>query len=91
MSLGEAFVMVLWMIAGAATGAIYFGLLAVTLRRWGNEVKPLQLLGLFLVRFAGAAIVFWFIAQQGTVPVITALAGFLIARFAIQRTLRLEA
>lgn len=91
MSLGEIIGIVVYAIAGAVTGTVYFGLLALALRRWGSEVRPMQLLGLFLLRFAGAAIVFWLIAQQGTVPVITALAGFLISRLAIQHTLRLEA
>lgn len=91
MSLGEALGIALYAIAGGLAGTVYFGLLALMLRRWGSEVKPLHLLGLFLVRFAGAAIVFWLIAQQGTVPVISALAGFLLARFAVQRTLRQEA
>lgn len=90
MTLGAALGVVPYAIAGVAVGAIFFGLLALALRRWGSDVKPLNVLVLFAVRFGGAAAVFWLIAHQGAGPLVAALAGFLVARFAVQRSLRPE-
>lgn len=91
MTLSVAAGFVLYAMVGAIAGVIFFALLILALRRLGGEVRPVHLVMLFAVRFAGIAALFWLIAQQGAVALIAALAGFLLARFAVQRSLRLGA
>ena len=45
-------------------------------------------LALGLARFAGASVAFGLIAQAGSVPLIVALMGFLVARFGVVRAAR---
>lgn len=76
---------VLYLAAGAVLGAGYFALLHRTVRLHAAQAAALHTIPLYLVRFAAAIAAFWFIAQQGALPLLAALFGFLIARFAMQR------
>ncbi|GAB4365883.1 MAG: hypothetical protein Kow00114_23420 [Kiloniellaceae bacterium] len=71
--------------AGLALGAAYFLLLYRTVTLHAAQAGAGSLVPLYLLRFALAGAAFWFIAQQGALPLLLALAGFLAARFAVQR------
>ncbi len=75
----------LYLLAGAALGGIYFFLLLRTVRLYTAEAKAALVVPLYLLRLAAAGAAFWFIAQQGALPLLLALAGFLLARIAVQR------
>lgn len=72
---------------GAATGALYFLLLYRTVRLHAAGAAIARVLPLYLLRAAGALAVFWLIAREGAVPLMLALAGFLVARYAAQHFL----
>lgn len=76
---------VLYLVAGAALGAVYFGLLAWTVRLLTTQTVLVRVAPLYLARIALATAAFWFIAQHGATALLLALAGFLIARFPVQR------
>jgi len=75
---------VLYFAAGAALGALYYGLLAWTVRLYTSDATAARIVPLYILRIAMAVVAFWFIAQQGTAALLVALAGFVIARFPIQ-------
>ena len=75
----------LYLLAGAALGGVYFYLLLRTVRLYTAEAKAALVVPLYLLRLAAAGAAFWFIAQQGALPLLLALAGFLLARIAVQR------
>ena len=70
---------------GAALGAIYLLLLFQAVRLLASQAAGMRVVLLFASRFALAAAVFWFVAQQGAAPLVLALLGFTMARFAAQR------
>lgn len=71
--------------AGALLGALYFALVFQTARLHAAQATASRIVPLYLLRIASAVAAFWFIAQQGAMPLLTALLGFLVARFAVQR------
>lgn len=75
--------------AGAALGAVYFGLLLWTVRLHAAQATAARVIPLYLARLAMAICAFWIIAQHGALPLLLALAGFLISRTAAQHWLRL--
>ena len=75
----------LYLTAGAALGAIYFVLLLRAVRLHASQAAGICIVPLYLVRFAAAVSAFWIIAQQGALPLLLTLLGFLIARLVIQR------
>lgn len=77
--------LLLFATAGVALGVIYFALLAVTVNRYVSRSTAASIISLYLLRLAIAVAGFWFIAQQGPVPLIAALAGFMAARLLVQR------
>lgn len=81
---------VLYLAAGATLGAAYFTMLFWTVRLYTSQARTLRVLPLYVLRLAAAATVFWLIAQQGAVPLLAALLGFLMARGAAQRWLKAE-
>lgn len=78
---------------GAALGAGYFALLHRALRLFtaeGAAERPAggaaaRFLAFYLLRFAAAGVVFYLVVQQGALPLLLSLLGFLLARFAGQR------
>ena len=75
----------LFVAAGLAVGVAYFLLLYRTVTLHAAQAGAGSIAPLYLLRFALAGAAFWFIAQQGALPLLLALAGFLGARFAVQR------
>lgn len=76
---------VLYLTAGAALGAGYFILLLQTVRLHASQAAAIRVIPLYFVRFAAVVSAFWIIAQQGALPLLLTLLGFLIARLVIQR------
>ena len=74
----------LYLLAGAALGAFHFVLLLRTVRLQVSQAAPIRIIPLYLMRLAVAVSAFWIFAQQGALPVLFALLGFLIARIAVQ-------
>lgn len=75
----------LYVTVGAAVGAVYFLLLLKTARLHAAQASASRVVPLYIARLAAAVGVFWIVAQQGALPLLLTLAGFVIARFAIQR------
>lgn len=75
----------LYLTAGGVLGALYFLLLLRTARLHASQATAIRIVPLYLMRFAAAASAFWIIAQQGAVPLLFALLGFLVARTVTQR------
>jgi F1F0 ATPase subunit 2 len=75
----------LYLTAGAVLGSAYFLLLLRTVRLHASQAAAITIIGVYFMRFAAAVSVFWVIAQQGALPLLLALLGFLIARTAAQR------
>jgi F1F0 ATPase subunit 2 len=71
--------------AGAALGAVYFSLLLRTVRLHASQAAAIYIIPLYFMRLAVAFAAFWIIAQQGALPLLLTLLGFLIARLVIQR------
>lgn len=77
--------LLLYLAAGAALGALYFAALYLSVSLFTAKAGAVRVLPLFLIRFAAAGGALWLVAQQGAVPLLLALAGFLFARTAAQR------
>lgn len=73
--------------AGAALGAIYFTLLRRAVCLHASQVAVLRIAPLHFLRIGMAVLVFWVTAQQGALPLLLALLGFLAVRFAALRWL----
>lgn len=70
---------------GAVVGALYFLILYRTVQMHISGAAVAHVLPLYVLRVAGAAAVFWLIAQEGAVPLLLALTGFVIARYTAQQ------
>jgi F1F0 ATPase subunit 2 len=75
----------LYLTAGAVLGAVYFVLLLRTVRLHASQATAISIIPLYIMRFATAVSAFWIIAQQGALPLLLTLLGFLIARLVVQR------
>jgi F1F0 ATPase subunit 2 len=73
-------------VSGLAAGLVYFGLLARTTRLHLEGAPFLRLVPLLALRLAVAVGLFWAVAHSGALALLLALAGFLLARLAVQRT-----
>lgn len=76
--------------AGVALGTVYFLLLARTARLHASQAAAGVVIPLYFARLGAAVAGFWLIAQQGALPLISALVGFLAARFLVQRRMGAE-
>jgi len=74
-------------VAGIIVGILYFALLYRSVRLYASSAGLARVAPLHLLRGALAVSFFWIVAQQGAVPLLAALAGFLIARTVVQRRL----
>lgn len=70
-----------YLLAGLGLGAVYFTLLMRSVRLHAAKAAAVWIVPLYVLRFAAAAVGFWFIAQQGAFPLLLSLLGFLGARF----------
>lgn len=80
----------LYAAAGMMLGAIYFLLLGRTIRMHASGMNAFRVIPLYGLRVAGAVAGFWMIAQQGALPLLAALMGFVVARVAVQRAIGLR-
>lgn len=76
---------VLYAAVGGTLGLLYFFLLHRAVRLHAQQAATLLTIPLHLSRVALAVLAFWSIAQEGSMPLLSALLGFLIARYATQR------
>ena len=81
---------VLYLAIGGALGAAYFMLLRYTLRLHAAGAGGGLLVSLYAGRIGAAAAAFWAIAQAGGLPLLLALADFLVARFAVAHGTRTD-
>ena len=79
-----------YLLAGAALGAAYFLMLLKTVRAYTAQARVVSVIPFYLLRIAAAGAAFWFIAQQGALPLLLALFGFLLARVAVQHRVATE-
>jgi len=70
--------------AGAILGVLYFGLLYRSVRLYASGAGTIRVVPLHMLRAALAVASFWIAAQQGAVPLLLTLSGFLVARFLVQ-------
>ena len=75
---------------GAALGALYFTLLYRSVRLQTAQAAAIHIVPLHLMRAVAAIAVFRFVAQQGALPVVLALAGFVIVRLVVLRRVGTE-
>jgi F1F0 ATPase subunit 2 len=72
-------------LAGVALGGLYFVLVHRTARLHAAAGSAWRIIALYAVRFVLAITVFWAIAQQGAMPLLLTLAGFIVARMVVMR------
>lgn len=75
---------VLYLAAGAVIGTVHVLLLVLTVRLPASRATALSIFPLYGLRLAAAGAGFWAIVQQGALPLLVALMGFVIARTAGQ-------
>jgi F1F0 ATPase subunit 2 len=75
----------LYPLAGVALGALYFILVHRTARLHAAAGPAWRIIALYTVRFVLAIAAFWLIAQQGALPLLLTLAGFIVARMVVVR------
>ncbi|NIX03495.1 MAG: hypothetical protein GWN03_04030, partial [Gammaproteobacteria bacterium] len=75
----------LYVAIGGLMGALYFLLLLQAVRLQTARARSTPIVALYLARIAVAVVGFWIVAQRGASPLVLAFAGFLAARFVIQR------
>jgi F1F0 ATPase subunit 2 len=75
----------LYLTIGMIIGTVYFVLLLRTVRLHSCNAAATHIMPLYLLRFATAITAFWFVAQQGALPLLLTLTGFLAARVGVQR------
>ncbi len=82
------FQIIAWFAAGAALGAVFLFLLSRTVAAVQIPGARLSAVAYAVLRFALAAGVLILAAQQGALPLLAALAGFLVTRFVVIRRVR---
>jgi len=70
----------LFLAAGAALGAVYFAILAQTVRLHVAGASASRIVPLYALRIGAAVAAFWVIAPHGALALLLALAGFVLAR-----------
>lgn len=78
----------LYAAVGLALGTVYFVLLSHTVRLHLANASAFRIVSGYVARLGAAVAVFWVVAQQGALPLLLTLAGFLAARFAVRHLLR---
>ncbi len=72
-----------YLVLGTALGAAYLLLLLRSVRLHACQAPAVRVAPLYLIRIGVAVSAFWLIAQQGALPLLLALLGFLAARTAV--------
>lgn len=75
---------------GLSLGLAYFLLLQRSAKDLAADGNVAAALGFMTVRLALAAGIFWFVAKLGALPLLSCLAGFLVARLIIQKRILLR-
>jgi F1F0 ATPase subunit 2 len=75
----------LYPVAGVALGALYFVLVHRTARLHAAAGPAWRIVALYALRVVLAVAVFWVIAQQGALPLLLTLAGFIVSRMVVVR------
>jgi F1F0 ATPase subunit 2 len=75
----------LYFAAGLLLAGVYFLLLRQSLRLHDDRLSAGGMTLFFLLRLLLAGGGFWLVAQQGAGPLLAALLGFVLMRFAAQR------
>jgi F1F0 ATPase subunit 2 len=75
----------LYPVAGIALGALYFLLVHRTARLHAAAGSAGRIAVFYAIRLTLAVAVFWAIAQQGAMPLLLTLAGFIVARMVVVR------
>jgi hypothetical protein len=68
-------------LTGILVGGLYFFLLFSAVRQQVAQAARIWIVPLHFGRFGLALIIFWAVAQQGAIPLLLCLVGFLAARF----------
>ena len=76
-----------YLLAGVTLGSFYFYAVFQSIRLHVAQAALSKIVPLYLLRGLVALGAFWLIAQQGALPLLVALLGFLAARFMVQRLL----
>ena len=74
-----------WLLAGALLGALYLLLVGRTVAAMAPPASRAAAAGWFALRLAMAAAAFWVAAQQGPLPLVLMLAGFVLVRTLVLR------
>lgn len=69
-----------WAVAGAGLGAVYLALIGRSVAAVASDRPASGAVLWFALRLALAAGAFWVAAQSGAVALLSAMAGFLVAR-----------
>lgn len=77
-----------WVVAGLGFGFGYFAALRRTVELYGAQGTRLVPIALTLGRIAGASLFLGFAAAYGTLPLLAAFLGFLVARSLALRAVR---
>jgi len=88
MTISEIAALVPWVLAGGAIGTVYFLLLGRSVSAFGAEVDWRKAAGFLVLRLGIAIAGFFWIAQAGALPLLTALAGLMFARSLVLRRAR---
>jgi len=75
---------VIYLLAGCALGVFYFYAVFHTIRLHVAQAALSRIIPFYLLRGFIALGAFWFVAQQGALPLLLLLFGFLGARFVVQ-------
>ena len=77
-----------YVLAGGALGLFYFYAVFHTIRLLVSQAAVSKVIPIYLLRGLVALGAFWFAAQQGALPLLLVLLGFLGARLMVQWRLR---
>lgn len=87
MNITEAIRAILYIAAGVGLGGLYFFLLFRAVQMHAGRAAAALIVPAHLSRLVLAAVAFALVAQQGALPLLLTLLGFLIARTILQHRL----
>ncbi len=84
MNLSYAAIGALYILTGVGLGKVYFDLVAHTVHLHTEGRSSSLLFSFYLLRTIASVIVFWLVAQQGAMPLLLLLFGFVLVRLFFQ-------
>ena len=81
-------IIIAYVIVGMMLGGMFFALLMGNVRMLTEQTASLWPFMLYATRFGLAIGGFWLVAQQGAVPLVSCLIGFLFGRTIVQLWLK---